>query len=92
MMNENKHTPQKIQKNFNLFVLKRILKILREKGSQKITNLAMYCGLNYASCKRYLFLMAYLDWIEIANEEGKTKIILTESGKGLEEKLTFLTI
>lgn len=68
-------------------VICRILDVLCNSGSKKITNLAMLSGLNYLTCKKYSNLMEILTWVEITKEEKNTIISVTDAGKKLWEKL-----
>ncbi len=55
-------------KNINVDVMNRILKVLYEQSTVKMTNLAMSSGLNYNTCERYLNLMKLFGWIETSSE------------------------
>jgi len=67
-------------KNINVDVLNRILGVLQDKRTIKITKLAMYSGINYNTCKRYLQLMRVFGLIENSSDDKSTMIKVTEEG------------
>jgi predicted transcriptional regulator len=75
-------------KNINVDVMNRILKVLYEHSSIKITNLAMSSGLNYNTCKRYLHLMKIFGWVETSSEDKTIMARITETGRKIHSKLS----
>lgn len=74
-------------KSINLSVLSRILDVLHTGGPMKITNLAMYSGLNFTSCKKYSNLLNTLSWIEIKQSKNTQLFSITTDGKDILKKL-----
>jgi len=72
---------------FNIDVMKRMLAVLDDKGASKITNLAMFSGVNHNTCKRYVYLMNIFGWIEIAYDGKSTTMNLTENGRTIHKLL-----
>ncbi|MGH9878788.1 MAG: hypothetical protein ACRD5H_14240 [Nitrososphaerales archaeon] len=61
--------------------MKRMLGVLDDNGPSKITNLAMLSRANHNTCKRYVYLMNILGWLEAAYDGKRTTIHLTENGR-----------
>ncbi len=74
-------------KSINVDVMNRILKVLYEQSPIKMTNLAMFSGLNYNTCKRYLNLMQIFSWIETSSEDKIVMVRITETGRKIHHKL-----
>lgn len=66
----------------------RILKTLCDTNPQRITRLAMNTNLNHKNCKRYLQLMSVLSWTEMVPEKRTTVIMITDTGRRVEQKLS----
>jgi len=64
-----------------LKIVKRILRVLYEKGKQNRTNLSLNSHLNYDSCIKYLQLMKSLDLIIINKIDDGFGVNLTEKGR-----------
>lgn len=74
-------------KIFSVDVMQRMLDVLDDRGPSKITNLAMFSGLNHNTCKRYVYLMSIFGWFEIAYDGKSTTIQLTENGRTISKLL-----
>ena len=68
----------------DLYVLARIIKVLKERKKLNRTNLATYTGLSYDRFVKYLDWMASKGFVEI-NPEGE--VILTQLGTETYERL-----
>jgi len=67
-------------KIFSVDVMRRMLAVLDE-GPSKVTNLAMFSGLNHNTCKRYVYLMSIFGWLEVVYDGNTTMIHMTENGR-----------
>lgn|SRR5574341_1266979 len=68
-------------KIFSVDVIRRMLEVLENNGPSRITNLAMFSGVNHYTCKRYVYLMSIFGWLEVVYDVNGTKIHLTENGR-----------
>ena len=70
---EDQHQPQRL----DLYVVARVLIVLKEKGTLNRTNLATFTGLAYDKLVRYLSWMKDKELVSLSDEGG---ISLTEKG------------
>jgi predicted transcriptional regulator len=77
---EKSEPPQKL----DLYVIARIIIVLKEKGSTNRTNLATYSGLAYDKLARYL---SWMNEKELVCSDGEGNVSLTEKGSQSYEEL-----
>jgi len=80
MMISTSKKAKHVSLNYNIDIMQRILDALYEMGKSRITDTAVYAGLNHNTTKRYLNLMKMFGWIELEKEEDHTVLRLTETG------------
>lgn len=68
----------------DLYVIARIINVLRERGDVKRTQLATLTGLSYDSLSRYLEWMAARGFVEV---DAEGDVALTEKGYEAYERL-----
>ena len=77
---EKSEPPQKL----DLYVIARIIIVLKEKGSINRTNLATSSGLAYDKLARYL---SWMSDKELISSDGEGNILLAEKGSQSYEEL-----
>ena len=84
MSSEEKREKSEPPQKLDLYVIARIIIVLKEKGSINRTNLATYSGLAYDKLARYL---SWMYQKELVSSDAEGNMFLTEKGSQSYEEL-----